>query len=210
MRKKEQYLVLGHRGVCGTKIPENSAEAIKQAALWGFDGVEIDVQLTKDNQLVLWHDRELGGHMVHELTLQQAQSYVDYPLLLVEDMLDLVTTLQLYLMCEIKVYQDDVWQRLCTRLMPKLFEKMALNMLLVSSFSLACISYLQREWSKVHLAYASEIAKMPKDLDVGCMVHPYKLWPQSQVQSVVYEVGTLEDFQIKEHTDVFAVVVDRK
>lgn len=43
---------------CGASYyaPENSLAAIKLAWELGADGAECDIQLTKDNQIVLWHD----------------------------------------------------------------------------------------------------------------------------------------------------------
>lgn len=52
-------IVLAHRGASGT-APENTIAAFKKAIEKGADGFELDVQLTKDNQLVVFHDFELG------------------------------------------------------------------------------------------------------------------------------------------------------
>jgi glycerophosphoryl diester phosphodiesterase len=42
--------IIGHRGSCG-EFPENTVLGIKEAIKNDVDGVEIDVRLTKDNQL---------------------------------------------------------------------------------------------------------------------------------------------------------------
>lgn len=47
-----------HRGCYNRKRPENSVEAIKVAADNGL-GLEIDVHLTKDGRLVVFHDHTL-------------------------------------------------------------------------------------------------------------------------------------------------------
>ena len=49
---------LGHRGY-SSKYPENTMLAFKAAIDGNFDGVETDVQLTKDNRLVLIHDEKI-------------------------------------------------------------------------------------------------------------------------------------------------------
>ena len=52
--------VLGHRGMSqGSEYPGNSIEAIETALNFGADGAEIDVQITRDNILVIFHDKEL-------------------------------------------------------------------------------------------------------------------------------------------------------
>lgn len=48
-------LVFGHRGARGY-APENTMASFKKALLLGADGLEMDVQLTKDGQIVLCHD----------------------------------------------------------------------------------------------------------------------------------------------------------
>lgn len=51
-------LNIAHRGGAGL-WPENTLFAVDQAACAGFDGAEIDVQLTRDDRLVLFHDFRL-------------------------------------------------------------------------------------------------------------------------------------------------------
>lgn len=51
-------LVFGHRGVKKTS-PENTIAAIEDAISQGADGVEFDIQLTKDEVPVLLHDQTL-------------------------------------------------------------------------------------------------------------------------------------------------------
>ncbi len=49
-------LVIAHRGD-RTNAPENTISAFKRALELGADGIELDVRLTKDGQLVVFHDR---------------------------------------------------------------------------------------------------------------------------------------------------------
>jgi glycerophosphoryl diester phosphodiesterase len=68
--------IIGHRGSSGT-APENTLKAINLAWEEGADGVEIDVRLTKDAQIVLIHDktvwRTAGGRewVVHRCDLEK-------------------------------------------------------------------------------------------------------------------------------------------
>ncbi|MFH1223012.1 MAG: glycerophosphodiester phosphodiesterase [Pseudomonadota bacterium] len=48
-------LVIAHRGASGYK-PENTIEAFEAAVEMGADFIEIDVQETADDKLVVWHD----------------------------------------------------------------------------------------------------------------------------------------------------------
>jgi len=63
---REEVVVLGHGGAgfegLNNSFVPNGELSIKQALLMqGADGVEVDVQLTKDSQAVLFHDQRLEG-----------------------------------------------------------------------------------------------------------------------------------------------------
>lgn len=67
--------VWAHRGASGY-APENTLEAFKLAAGMGADGVELDVQLTKDGELVVFHDETLervtdGSGWLKDYTLKE-------------------------------------------------------------------------------------------------------------------------------------------
>lgn len=73
-------LVAAHRGDW-RNAPENSIQAIERAIAMGVDIVEIDVQLTKDNQLVLMHDKTLdrttsGKGKVADYTLAEIRQFI--------------------------------------------------------------------------------------------------------------------------------------
>ena len=76
-------LLLGHRGVrLGPEdnLPENSLQAFQAALDAGLDGVETDLQRSRDGQTVLYHDYTLpDGRAVGALTykeLQQADPHI--------------------------------------------------------------------------------------------------------------------------------------
>lgn len=65
-------LIFGHRGASGT-YPENTMVSFLAAFNAGADGVELDVQMTKDGELVVIHDEKVdrttnGSGFVKELT----------------------------------------------------------------------------------------------------------------------------------------------
>ena len=74
-KRKDRSLVWAHRGASGY-APENTLEAFKLAVEMGADGVELDVQLTKDNQIVVIHDEWIdrtsnGKGWVKDMTLEE-------------------------------------------------------------------------------------------------------------------------------------------
>ena len=58
MKDKKRSLVFGHRGASGY-CPENTLVSFKKAFEMGADGVELDVQLTSDGEVVVIHDETL-------------------------------------------------------------------------------------------------------------------------------------------------------
>ncbi len=67
--------LFAHRGLYGSGVPENSMPAFQKAVQNGY-GIELDVHLTKDGQLVVMHDhnvRRMCGvdRVVEKMTLQQ-------------------------------------------------------------------------------------------------------------------------------------------
>ena len=59
MNSAKQCLIFAHRGA-NTEAAENTRRAFDQALKYPIDGIETDVQLSRDEVAVLWHDRFLG------------------------------------------------------------------------------------------------------------------------------------------------------
>lgn len=67
--------IFAHRGSKGTH-PENTLAAFQRSVELGVDGIELDVHLTKDQQLVVIHDERLerttnGTGFIYEYTLAE-------------------------------------------------------------------------------------------------------------------------------------------
>lgn len=76
--KKYDY---AHRGLHNREngVPENSLKAFSMAVLGGF-GMELDLQLTKDNKVVVHHDHSIKrscgeDKLISDLTYEQLQLY---------------------------------------------------------------------------------------------------------------------------------------
>lgn len=73
-----QTKIYGHRGA-SEYVPENSMEAFQLAYEMGADGIEFDVQMTKDEQLVVVHDEEIsrvsnGNGFVKDFLLEEIRA----------------------------------------------------------------------------------------------------------------------------------------
>lgn len=75
----ERTLVWAHRGASGY-APENTIFAFEKAIEMGADGIELDVQLTKDGELVVIHDETIdrtsdGSGWVKDFTYAELSRY---------------------------------------------------------------------------------------------------------------------------------------
>lgn len=75
MEKEINTKIFGHRGFSG-KYPENTMLAFKKAVEIGVDGIEFDVQLTSDGEVVIIHDERVdrttnGSGNVRSFTLSE-------------------------------------------------------------------------------------------------------------------------------------------
>jgi glycerophosphoryl diester phosphodiesterase len=71
--------IYAHRGSSGTH-PENTLAAFREAARLPIDGVEFDVHLTNDDELVIIHDEKIdrtsdGKGFVKDMTLAELRSF---------------------------------------------------------------------------------------------------------------------------------------
>lgn len=76
---------IGHAGIglqsFYNQLPENSMVSIKKAIeVYNADGVEVDVQMTKDDELVLYHDNKLetstnGYGFIYEYNLSELSDF---------------------------------------------------------------------------------------------------------------------------------------
>lgn len=67
MRK---VLNIAHRGF-RKSFPDNTLEAFDAAIQLKVDGIECDVQETADHQFVIFHDDEIEGNSINEMTLTE-------------------------------------------------------------------------------------------------------------------------------------------
>lgn len=76
---RPRFRAFGHRGALGL-APENTMSGFRKALELGVDGIELDVHLTRDGQVVVLHDPELarttdGRGLVKELTFEQLRRF---------------------------------------------------------------------------------------------------------------------------------------
>ncbi len=116
--KRSEYLPsffdgIAHRGLHGNGISENSLNAFKKAIDIGC-AFELDIHLTKDNELIVCHDSDLKRvtgkeGIVEEMTLEEISSYSlldGEKIPTFQEVLDLNQERSL-IVVELKVYKDN-------------------------------------------------------------------------------------------------------
>ena len=122
-RKAFIHGLFAHRGLYlkDQSVPENSTKAFKLAVENGY-GIELDVQLSSDNHVVVFHDddfmRSSGKNIqVHDLTFKQIQNEIrlfgtEYTLPEFSEVLQIVNG-QVPLIIELK--SSKYWKLLCIK-----------------------------------------------------------------------------------------------
>ncbi len=121
-QSENNILVVGHRGAKAF-YPENTMLSFQKAIELGVDGIEMDINMTKDGQLVVIHDNTVdrttnGTGKVVDFTLRElkeldagshfSSEYAGERIPTFEEFLDLVKNKKLLLNVEIKDYRTCV------------------------------------------------------------------------------------------------------
>lgn len=160
LQRAVTFWKIGHRGAAGTR-PELTRSSFERAIELGADMVELDVQLTRDDRLVVLHDRDLGRTVtasgpVRDALLDDlrgldagtwfAPTFSGERVLSLEEVLDL-TRDRIDLNVEIKSPAPD-WPETARVLVPLLREQGRLPSTIVSSFdvgALRCVRSLRQD-----------------------------------------------------------------
>jgi len=111
--------MFAHRGLHGAEIPENSLSAFAYAKQSGY-GVELDVQLTRDKQVVVFHDPDLKrmcgvDKKVNELTYAELKQYrlgtSSQGIPLLSEVLELLVDVPV--ICELKPHNGNTNTEIC-------------------------------------------------------------------------------------------------
>ena len=75
--------IFAHRGA-SAYAPENTMEAFELAAKQGADGIELDVHVTKDGEVVVTHDEKIdrvsnGSGFIKDMTLRESGTWERKP-----------------------------------------------------------------------------------------------------------------------------------
>lgn len=214
----KQIKIFGHRGSMGT-MPENTLIGFRHALELGVDGIELDVQLTKDRELVVIHDETIdrttdgtgyvkdynlhelkqfsAGIKFSDLELFDEQVWGNERIPTLEEVLELITPYQIELNIELKTNvfaYDGIEEKVLTLVKKFGYEKKVVY----SSFHLPSILKLKRIEPSAKIAW----------LVVYNLSHPFEYVKSLGLEGLhLYKDIVLQDVKYGQSVDEYSIRV---
>ena len=155
IRKRKTIFLFGHRGA--PKIShENSIDSILKSIKLGAHGIEIDIQITKDNKIILFHDdfivsKNMYTHTIRETNYKTiinicTQNNIPAPAFL-DDLIDVIKNHPL-IVFNIEIKSNSFNN---TKILKQIFSKVSIDILnnrcIISSFNPLLLYQLKFQFS---------------------------------------------------------------
>ncbi|MBI3260544.1 MAG: hypothetical protein HYZ54_13885 [Ignavibacteriae bacterium] len=181
-----QQFVVGHRGSSGT-APENTLASVRQGLESGADMIELDVQLTADHEIIVFHDVVLGRTTdgkgrVQAASLSAIQSLdagswfsEEYHGEIVPSLRQAIELIRgkAYLNIEIKPpQQDEDYHIRLEKILECIFDTQMEQFTLFGSFHHGALAHLKRQYPILHTAAINvpNDKRLPSEIasEIGC------------------------------------------
>lgn len=177
-----RVILSAHRGD-RLKYPENTLPAFSAALDFGVDMIETDIRMTKDNELVIIHDRSAlrttgVDKNIDEMTLDEVKKInagfsfnpdVHAEIPTVKEFLDLIKGSNILVNWEIKVYPKDFGEEITyevTDKLIKLIEEYDMTKYsMINSFSKKTLEYIKKKYGNKFPLHGQGIHNCPKSND---------------------------------------------
>ena len=228
----KEIQVWAHRGASGY-LPENTLEAFQLAAAQGADGIELDVQKTKDGHLVIMHDETVdrttnGKGWVKDFTLEELRELkiMDgdgnvYRVPTLREVLEFSEEAGLFVNIELK---NSIWlyERLEEDVMALVKELEMKNQIIYSSFNHYSVKKIKEldSSAEVGALFCDGIIHLPEYVcQLGAdAIHPalyhcqypnfVEVCRSSGLKVHVWTVNREEDIEIMKQLEVDAVITN--
>jgi glycerophosphoryl diester phosphodiesterase len=228
-------LVIAHRGA-SSLAPENTLPAFKKAIDMGCDGVELDVQLTKDGEVVVFHDSFLnrttdGSGFINEHTLSElktldagkhfSKEFKGTKIPTLAEVFKLFEKNNLLIIVELKGKQENLENKVSDLIRSFNFEKRAI----VASYNHDYLRNIKRVNSsiltQVDIVWTfEELLKLAKELKVDsvCPIHYFvrRMWKinimrlkANKLKLFTYTVDTKDDMMRMIKKGVDGIMTDK-
>lgn len=218
-----------HRGYWVGGLKQNSLAALKKAFELGYKMSEFDIRITKDAEVILFHDDFIGSKKVSQMTLAEVNAY--HKVDTFEDALKWFATLKknsYYLNIEIK--SKFVRNRKLEMLVLDLILKFKVqDQVLISSFNPMSLAFFKKKFPEIRrallLTYNNEHGNnfLVKSQILNVLAQPHflhldeKYWSQKRYKNllklgipiVLWTCNDLEKVKKYFSQGVFGVISDR-
>ncbi|QMV14470.1 glycerophosphodiester phosphodiesterase family protein [Vibrio spartinae] len=169
-----QPRIVGHRGVAGS-YPENTMASIMAAIDLGLEWIEVDIQPTKDQALVVCHDYKInrcsnGRGRIDELTLDALQqfdfgswfapSFAGERIMTLQELLRVVKATGIHVNLEVKLDHDAVGPVIASLKKELETSNVSPDSILLSSFHHDVMREMSHQLADFRLGVLAERANM--------------------------------------------------
>lgn len=158
--------IIGHRGYAGL-YPENTMLSFKKAYEHGADGIELDIHLSADNEIIVIHDPTLNRTTnkkgkVNALTLEEIKvarnknglfKVTDEQVPTLKEVMDWIVTTDMVLNIEVKGITEGELEKELLQLLQQYDMK---ERIIISSFSLESLLRLEQMDPSYHTALLTD------------------------------------------------------
>jgi glycerophosphoryl diester phosphodiesterase len=178
----KKMLKIGHRGAAGYE-PENTLVSFQKAIDMGVDGIELDVHLSNDGQIMVIHDETIdrttnGRGVVRKLSLQELKSFRTEKLQEIPTLSEVIDAVNKRCLVNIELKGDGTAKPVLNLIENYVLEKnWNYNQFLVSSFDWIALKEVRLLNSKIPIGVLTHT-----DLDLALAfakfikaetIHPY-------------------------------------
>lgn len=193
--KQNHRFIAAHRGA-SADAPENTLEAFRQAIECGARLVEADVQITKDNIPIVFHDDELGRTvagtgLIAEYTYEQLKdlsagiwfnkNYEDEKIPTLDELIELIKG-RAFLGLEIKPNNNTL--NTARVLLETLKKQDFIESTVIASFDYKLLKHIKSEFPQAHIA----AIKIPGDFQL-----PSELKQEFSIEAYVCSIDEIDD-----------------
>lgn len=213
--------VIAHRGSKGTH-PENTIVAFQEAIDCHSDGIELDVQMTKDQQLVVIHDNTVdrttnGQGEIDSFTLREIQqldagswfdeSYRQQPIPQFQEVLELLDSQQFNGLLNIEIKTDEkAYPGIEAKIVALMQSKSWSFEYLYSSFNLSSLEIVNQLDPNAPKAYvmatSAKKIKHARTMDFITAIHPKITWVKSQGEKISAYPKAVRPWTVNEEVDM--------
>ena len=140
---------IAHRGYSNS-CKDNSRDAFLKAVAKNFDMIELDIQLSKDGKIFIYHDTTIQSFLLKNLSLDEIKKY-EPDILTLQEFFEIIDTTKMKIYLDIK--GNDI--SICS-ILDYFLEDKNLDNIFIASFNIDIIHKLSKMNSKYQLGIITD------------------------------------------------------